>query len=174
MANYIEYIFVPNFDTSINSNNLSTFDINVPEEQFVKLLHVIMSRYHNHFEKLFQCILRSDLVLENYAEKKDINSYKKEVIKTEHRNNNIIVLHYNRNKIPFHMFDSNTDINSLYYCRRLTFRVLNRVYINFDTQLYSDETIVRKIYVNYNHDDNVDMENINMTINTILNILTSQ
>ena len=179
MANYIEYIFTPNSTTNSTNSKLSTFDINVPEEQFIKLLSVIIARYHNPFEKTFKCYMQSDLVMENYAEEKDIKVYKKEMVKYEIRNDNIIVLHYNRNKFPFHMFHSNTEINSVFYCRRATFRILNRIYINFETQLYPNkdadkDIVIRKIYVNYNHDDNVDIDNINMMINTILGVLCSQ
>ena len=165
MANYIEYIYSLNSTNSLNSN-IYTCDINIPEEKFIKLLDIINTRYHNPFEKTFKCYMQSDLVMENYAKEKDIKVYKKETVKVEHKNK-FIVIHYNRNKFPFHMFHSSTAINSIFYCRRITFRIMNRIYINFDTQLYDQDDIIRKIYINYNHDDNVDVDNIN----TILSIL---
>lgn len=170
-SSYVEFVVLNNSNvTNAKSNTFCILDVNHPIEQFTQMLKRIGKRYHKVFEKSFKCYLYKDLILENY-EQNEIKVYKKK-FKNHVVNGSYVTIYYDKHKVPFHVFPSTTQINGVYYCKRLTFRICNRIYINFETQYHSNvDKYVYKIFVNYNHEPNVDIDNIKMMLQTILDVL---
>lgn len=60
--------------------------------------------------------------------------------------------------------------NVISYVKKFSFRVNNRIYVNFETYIIDDDEYF-KVYLNYNHEKNVDMDIINKEIDNILSNL---
>jgi hypothetical protein len=183
-CNYIEMLFVdPNTkefrdsQTDEFKSDLDAYDINVSEEFFNTCLSRVKSQHLKYFQKSFKTYVCNDLVLENYDHKEHKVFCKKVLsVNTEHHiNKGIITLYVQKEKHPFHAFPSTTSIHSVFYTNRLVLRVNNRLYINFDVQYFpEDKMIVRKVFLNYNHDSNVDLESACSAIQTAISYLVEK
>ena len=174
-VNYVEFNLLGSKPSDEkDENDLVVFDVNIDEQVFMSKLKRIGSRFHKAFEKTFKCYMHRDMILEDFEED-GVKIYKKDLIVADTKiASNVLTTCYKKHKVPFHIFPSTTDINGVFFCKRLTFRISNRLYINFDQHRYPDDPskVIRKVFVNYNHDDNVDLDNIKLTLDTILQILS--
>jgi hypothetical protein len=83
------------------------------------------------------------------------------------------VLYFNRQKLTPMNFPSVNKFEKVTFIRKLIFRVNNRIYINFVCSL-DDKTDVKNytIYINYNHEENVDTTSTKKLINECIELLT--
>jgi hypothetical protein len=81
------------------------------------------------------------------------------------------VLCYDKKKIPIVAYPSTQDINDVKYVNKLIFRVNNRIFVNFQQEksLYDMDNVIHRVYINYNHSSNVD---INESFKVIDDVLT--
>lgn len=78
---------------------------------------------------------------------------------------------YDKKQLPNHAFPSSIDINDIVDSKRLTMKITNNIYVNFDSLQYSDNTVVRHIYINMNIKKNNDLIHTTDTVNEIINLL---
>jgi hypothetical protein len=157
-----------------NLNNNHVIDINWDQDIFNKtLLKFINEKRYKPFEKNFKVLKHKDLTL-NY----NINENKYYVNKTsfiEHDiNNNNITIKYNKENLPQISFPSTKNINDSYYVNKITFKITNRIYINFEIKkkiINDKEFIYRRIYINLNNEknDKVDNDNTNNLLEKCIN-----
>jgi hypothetical protein len=169
--NYIEYIaYIPDNgpDNGVN--------INIPITLAEKWVHVMRKRGFKHFSKQFKTYVHNDMYMEN-TDHTDIKVYSLcmsgfsviDCTKTQ-----MVKVEYIKDKQAFHAFPSTTSHDSIFYTKRLTFRVHNRLFVNFDTQFYpDDESTINKVFINYNHEVGMDSDVIQLTLDTILPIFKS-
>lgn len=166
-ANYLEFIIYTN-DTGNN------FNINVSHERFEDIMTKLKSAGYKHFGKEYKVFRHDTLVYKN-NKNDDVKLYNRQPISCELLEgfSNIICCQYQQTKLPIHMFPCSMDINDVHQSQSLIFRVHNRIYLNFEVQTYphQNNNIVRKIFVNYHHDDNVDMQFITSQIVKVLRII---
>lgn len=169
-CNYVEFVIKA---SEINlSTDHKTIDISVPIAEFQETLRKVKNKSNiKPFNKNYKVYVKDDLYLE--AEKdSEIKVFKKECVSLDNKSSKYLTLYYNKNKIPMHNFPSTTEINSVYYIDSTIFRIHNRVFLNFECQ-YSPvkESYAYKVFINYNHDTNIDDKTIRDKIRYGLNLL---
>jgi hypothetical protein len=148
--------------------------IDVGDKLFFKLIQNIKNKGYGCFQKHYKEYVHRNMYYEN-NDKNQIKIHKKTLLKTldiPSCSMKLFVCH--KEKQPYHLFPSTTMLHSISYISKLTFKINNRVYLNFERRKYSNNADVsfNKIYINYNHDDNVDLTNIQTAIDTCVNLLT--
>ena len=168
-CNCIDVILVEKGGSSVE------FITDVPEARFNALIDSMRPFKYKHFNKSFKSYCVGNLTLEN-ANHEDIKVYSKTTLKSgtvKDAPDRFIVLYNKKEKKPFHTFPSTTKMHAVFYTNRLTFRASNRLFVNFDIQFHpEDNTVIRRVFVNYNHDNNVDIDNFRMSLAPILKALS--
>ena len=154
------------------SNNIN--DINWDENTFNNtLINFINNKRYKPFEKRLKILKYNDLYLIY-----NINDKKYYVNSTSHIEHNInenyIWIKYKKENLPQISFPSTDKINEKYYTNKITFKITNRIYINFELKkkiVNDTEEIYRRVYINFNNDknDKVDNDNINNLLNKCIN-----
>lgn len=173
MANYIEYVVcVPSVDekdfgTVVNTN----VDAKTFESFMLKLKHKKLKYYERRIKTYAKNCLFYEVVLDQKDDVNDIKCYEKAACDYEFESPSLIRLQFNKHKKPVHTFSSSYDINAVTCSRRLTFRVSNRIFINFEVSRdvgSSEDT--RKIFININLDSNVDQDYLYAKLDEFLHI----
>lgn len=73
-------------------------------------------------------------------------------------------------KLPYHAFPCTLQFNQIYYCGKLVFKLHSRLSLIFE-QRYIDGENIYLIYISYNHDKNVESNNINNLTKQIIDQL---
>jgi hypothetical protein len=143
--------------------------IALSEDRLLELMGLLSNKHLKHFEKKARCYQKDNLTLEN-SDNQEIKVYSKHLVHTV-THDKYIVMCYKKEKLPVHGYPSTSEHHNIYEYKRLTFRVHNRVYINFEVQKHRDGSLVRKVFINYNHDNTVDTNFIQDNINQVLSML---
>lgn len=168
--NYLEINILPKTITKLDN----IIDINWNKNIFEnKLLKFINDKRYKPFEKQLEITKHNELYLVH-----NINDNKFYVNKTNYishfRKDNCIIIQYNKVNVPQINFPSTKNINDKYYVNKITFKITNRIYINFELKkkiIDDTEKIYRRIYINFNNDknDKIDNENINNLLTKCIN-----
>lgn len=164
-CNYVEIALV-----SQKSESRLVFD--QPYDDYLAYLMKIKSI--KYFEKEFKCYQFNNMFYENHFHKEN-KIYTKNFKHVDQTSDHALAICYcEKEKHPFHAFPSTKSISNTCYVKRLTFRIHNRLYLNFETQFYpKNNSYVRKIYLNYNHEHLVDKTLIEENIKRIISTLKS-
>jgi len=159
-----------------STNNSTVIEYSFNEETFVEKMKKLMFKNNKYYERKIKQYLKDELyyevILSHKDEISDIRSYTKVAHAYEFEKPNVLKVCYEKHKKPVHAFSSSYDMHDVVYTRRLTFRVSNRVFVNFETGKGVDDTSsYRKIYINANTDGNVDIDFIQSEISQYLNLL---
>ena len=167
-ANYYEYVY------AVSKVSNERIDINVPEPEFVRLMTKVKTEGFKYFAKNYKVFQHNTLIYKN-NENNDVKLYNRLPVECSFLNEKIVACSYSMGKVPIHMFPCSLDINDVHYSNSLIFRIHNRIYLNFEKQSYPhlDNKVCRKIFVNYHHDQNVDIQYIADHINRIINLLSN-
>ena len=167
-GNYIEVVLVP---------NLSRPDhINVDEVLFHKMMNVLRQTSQHPLQRHFKEYIYRNLVYE-INDQHQIQVFKKRCgYQANVPDSNVHVFVYHREKQAYHSFPSTTMIHSVSYVDRATFKINNRLFLNFEKKIYennkNNETFY-KIFINYNHDNNVDISTMQSSLQHLTNRLQS-
>lgn len=157
-----------------NGRSSTEFITDIPEARFNTLIDTMRMFKYKHFNKSFKSYCVGNLTLEN-TNHEEIKVYSKTALKSgtiKDAPDRFVVLYNKKEKKPFHAFPSTTKMHAVFYTNRLTFRASNRLFVNFDIQYHpEDNSVIRRVFVNYNHDINVDIDNFNTSIVPILRAL---
>lgn len=137
-----------------DENNGNVFDISVDENKINNILNNILKR-KKYIKKEFKVYKNKDLILENY-ENKCIKVYKLKSVKHEVQSKKILKLEYEKQKENYHTFPCTSNLDSVYHVKRITFKINDCIFLNFDSEIYSEKESVHKIFINYNIDINKD------------------
>ena len=160
-SNYVE---IKLYKKKIGEN---IYDINYTKDEFYNIMNRLK---YKCFQKDCKQYVSGNLIYENFNNE-DVKVYKTE-IKNIKINSEYIISFYNKSKLTVLNFESSKNINDINYIRKLIFRVSNRVYINFEIKK-KNNNLVYNIYINYNHDDTVDLSLINDSLQNIIKTLTN-
>ena len=160
-VNYIEYIKIKD---SHNIDDIQSFNTALTKDEFIQFLYKMKKYNYKSFTKIYKQYNQDDIIYNNY-ENKEIKIYTIKPISHELLSNGFIKISYKKTKKNI----QNIFPNIISYVKKFSFRVNNRIYVNFETSITEDDEFF-KIYINYNHEKNVDMEVINKEIDTIINI----
>jgi hypothetical protein len=149
-ANYIEYVLENIQDSEINTIMSRFFHLksSIKEFKVQKKNNVVMENYNHEIIKVYSIKLID-------------NSIKTEFDK------NIHVYFYQKDKLHYHAYSCSMQVDDEYNVRRVTFRITNNIFLNFDTEYHKNTHCKTKIFINYNHDKNQDMDFVNAKISQI-------
>ena len=185
MANYQEYHIIKNVSLADNKDKINNKKdlVNVRlDEQDVKILvDKLKSKNIKNYERNIKQYIKGDLYYEVMThqnhhnatpskEQYDIKCYTKTIEKHEIKDH-MLVTHGIKSKKPIHAFSSSLDFNEIRYIKRHTFRISNRVFINFDYIVNVSGTCFRMGFVNANCDSNVDQDYIMSDVGAYLGLL---
>lgn len=152
LSNYVEYILVgDDFNIKTIMPRFLKFKSSIKEFQVQKKDNIVMENYNHEVIKVYSLKFLSSI--DNYSK-------------------NIIVNSYQKDKLHYHAYSCSMQVDDEYHVRRVTFRITNNLYVNFDTQYYQNGHHVNQIFINYNHDKNQDTEYIKSRINQIIQLLS--
>jgi hypothetical protein len=162
-GNYIEFVI-------LDGENIT----DIPDNMFFKLLNNMKNKGYACFQKHYKEYIYRNMVYEN-NDKSQIKIYKIALNNHDTLENGLKVLIYHKEKLPYHVFPSTTMLHSICYVSKVIFKINNRIYINFEKRKYDSEdsnnVSFNKVFINYNHDDNVDLSNIENALNTCISQL---
>jgi hypothetical protein len=157
-SNYVEIYLINN-----NINNI--VDTSINKDLFYKILNKFKSDNFKFFQKEYKQYTLSNIYYENYNNE-DVKVTKK-ICNNVNISKKFMTVFYNKNKLTMLNLPSTVKVNDISYIQKLTFRINNRIYLNFQSKK-NNNTIHYSIYINYNHDDNVDTNITNNIIKPIL------
>ena len=163
--NYIEYIKVKDDSIIGPDGQLNAYNTNLNKDEFMTLLARMKKFNYKSFTKTYKQYIQDDIIYNNY-ENKEIKVYTIIPLSYETiNNNNFLKISYKKSKTNIHNISPITTS----YIKKFSFRVNNRIYVNFETYITDDDEYFR-LYINYNHEKNVDMTIMNKEIDNILNV----
>ena len=168
-ANYVE-IHILN-KTSKHDDGF-IFDISLEKDVFFDLLKKMKKFNFKFFQKNFKEYVHKDVTCQCFVS----DDFKVNRNKILHLNiqPSYVCIGYNRHKLSLLNFPSTKNVQQKRYVKRLIFRVSNRLYINFEVSLDSSVSNEKQysVFINYNHDPNVDISIVTKSFNEIMNELT--
>jgi len=172
-ANYYEIYIKPNIE--INEDNEKTIiDNNLTVKQFLELLGCMKKSDANsfkYFQKEYKEYLYTDIILQNYKNT-ELRVFRQNFVNIN-SDKHYTMIGFNRSKLTFLSVPSTTNIHDMIYVKRLIFRVNNRIFVNFQISLHKDGKKTYQVFINYNHETNIDPEGVTKTLDDVMKILTT-
>jgi nuclear transport factor 2 (NTF2) superfamily protein len=168
-SNYYEIYLTSNLKHDLLDKEAMAFKIDISKDEFDSMLQTISNANTNYkfFQKEYKEYKYNEVTLHNYKnEETRVFKFTPQVI---YKNDNAFLIGYQRNKLTFLSVPSTTSIYEISYIKKLIFRVNNRIFLNFQCN-YTDDTKIYTIYINYNHEANIDPDGVNNAIKTIFDI----
>jgi hypothetical protein len=155
---------------TINEEYFDIYNIDFTEGQFLNIMNKLKQTGYKFFQKDYKEYVHKELEAQ-YLED-GLKVTQSQLIECKNNNPNFIALFFNKQKLTPMNFPSTTDFQKISYVRKLIFRINNRVYINFLSTIDpKTEKITYSVFINYNHDENVDINNMKKTINECIDLL---
>lgn len=169
-CNYFEIYFTPGVKSE-KHNDLNVLDVSVSKQQFEEMMAGLVKRDYKFFQKEYKEYNYGDVLVQNFNNTETrIIRLSTNLIRT---NNKLVMIGYHKSKLTFLNVPSTTNIFDINYVKRLIFRITNRIFINFQCNMDEDGKKTYVVYVNYNHESNIDPEGINDTLKKVLDIFGS-
>jgi len=173
-ANYYEIYLINKNQNKIIKNSCEIYNISLDEQDFYNILSKIDQKKFKFFQKEYKEYINQEHICNIFTndetrvyDKKNINIIEKE---------KFITIASNLNKLTLLNFSSTKNHNKISFVKKLIFRITNRIYLNFEISINTlyPKNKIYTIYINYNHDDTVDINIINKNINDIVRLITNQ
>lgn len=166
-VNYFEIHF---FDKCNTTKDYTQVGLHV--DAFWHLLESMHKTNYKYFQREYKEYILNDLTCQMFTND-DVKVYKNTVVGVD-IHDDLFIAKYNRSKMTLLNFPSTTMIHNTSYVKQMIFRISNRIYLNFKIQIDRNRTKTYTVFINYNHEDNVDLSLINKSIATLLGEIRSQ
>lgn len=166
-ANYFEIFITPSLIGKTYEDEASEFDIGLNYEQFTYLMSLMSKSEYKCFQKQYKQYIYDNIIVHNYKNVEN-RVFKNTPVIIE-KNDKAIMIGYKRNKLTFLSAPCTKNIYEISYVKKLIFRVNNRIFVNFQCNLIDNKKIYY-VYINYNHESNIDQDSITETLKKILDI----
>lgn len=155
----------------INNKKLgNAFKKTIYEEFFEEFTHFQMFDSYESFDSNKKAIKESIIIMNPIEpDKIDMPIFDKII-----ENCNVLTMMYNKEDLPLSIFPSTSKCYEKQLEQRVSFKIFNRLYLNFSTIQYASDinNCYHHIYFNYHYTDRLDVNEHTHTINEILtNIL---
>jgi hypothetical protein len=169
-SNYFEFI-VSEQDFQRSTSSFQSFPTSLEKERFYALMYKMMDTNYKYYQKQYKEAIIGDVVYQNYKneEMSVFTMSSNDVIRVSDR---LCALAYNRSKLSILSLPSTMNVYTENIIRKLIFRITNRVFVNFEHGI-NENVKYYKVFINYNHDKDVDVSSIVSTIKNIIRILLS-
>lgn len=164
-SNYYEIYIHPSLKKKDNS-----FEIGMNYDDFSYLLSCIARAQHDfkYFQKEYKEYIYNEVIVQN-NNNTEIKVYRQNPNFIQY-NNNCVCIGYTRNKMTFLNVPSTKNIFDINYVKKLIFRINNRIFINFQINMDSNKEKTYMVYINYNHEQNIDVDGVTQILNKIFDI----
>lgn len=169
-ANYFEIYINPAVEPVTHGGEVQEVSLAVSKSVFLSLLEKLNGAKTDFkfYQKEYKQYVYNDIIVHNY--KNTETRVMKLNTLTVCNNKKSVLIGYTKNKLTFLNVPSTKNIYEISYVKRLIFRVSNRIFINFQTNLMEDGDMVHMVYINYNHESNIDPEGVQSSLKKVLNI----
>lgn len=168
-SNYFEFLLCDNRKKSIN-NTIDVYNTSFDRERFYQMMYKLMDTNYKYYQKQYKEVLIGDVCYQNFKNE-EINIYTIHTNNVDNRFPFVCAIAQTKNKQSILSLPSSVNIYSENIIKKLIFRVSNRVFVNFENGI-TDGKKYYKIFINYNHDKDVDVNVGIKHINDILSKLT--
>lgn len=169
-SNYIKIVLQShkNVKDDESSNQCIQKNTSLSRDEFYDYLRKIMQMSYKYSQKQFKELVIGNTHYYNFNNQEvQVYSETTNNVAEISNTNTYIAVAQNRSKLSILGFPSTRNIYVENVKRRLTFRITNRIFVNFEHG-EEDGTIFYNIYLNFNHDKDVDVENAIGTIEKVL------
>lgn len=163
VANYFEYVlFMGKQDDGWKTN--------ITEDTFKDLLCRMSKHEYKYFQRDYKEIWYGDVVYQNYHND-ELRVFKLTPLKNEEKRNNVLQIAFQKQKLSLVNVPSTKNFDDMLSVKQLIFRITNRIYVNFVVKKDAQQYTTYNVYINYNHDANVDVKLAETQIEKVLNQL---
>lgn len=175
-ANYYEIYIQPPSSKTVKNIIGEEHDISLSRKDFRNLLSCIAKSNLNikPFQKEYKEYIYNDVIVHNYknTETHVFRHTPMCIVKKNNDSNNNLLIGYQKNKLTFLNVPSTRNIYDIQYVKKLIFRVNNRIFINFQSSVNLNQERSYSVFINYNHENNIEQDSVQNNITNLLNILT--
>jgi hypothetical protein len=168
-SNYFEFHICNSTYNNID-NNLSIYNTSIHREQFYNLMYRMMDTNNRYHQKQYSEKIIGDISYQNYKNE-ETSVYNFQTNTIESISDKLFAIAQTKNKLSILSVPSTFNIYSENVIKKMIFRISNRVFVNFENGMTDNEKYY-KVYINYNHDKDVDVNVIIGHIRSALDILT--
>lgn len=168
-VNYVELFFIK---STSDKKDLKIHRTDLTSDIFFDFLKKMKKTNYKFFQKEYKEYIYKDIICQIYLND-ETKVYKKNVLKVFQNNSSMISIYSDRIKQTLLNFPSTINLQQTSYVKKLIFRVNNRIYINFQITLDVESDVKSyEVYINYNHEENVDTQLINKTLAEVVKSFT--
>lgn len=169
-SNYFEFHLCNSTYTNID-NVVGIYNTSLDRERFYNLMYKMMDTNYRYHQKQYKEVFIGDVCYQNYKnEEMSIHNIQTNIV--ESITDKLFAIAQTKNKLSILSVPSTLNIYSENIIRRLVFRISNRVFVNFENGI-TDSKKYYKVFINYNHDKDVDVSVVTRQIKDALNTLTN-
>jgi|TARA_Y100000389_G_scaffold186685_1_gene207304 uncharacterized protein YacL (UPF0231 family) len=165
-TNYIEVVFVK------ESVEPTVYDIHFCDIEIANMLYKLKlaNQTIKPFQKEYQKYLYDSLEYNVNEKESTVNLYNMKFQNSE-LTKDIVVNYYQRQSLPIHTFPSTTTYEDNINIKKTIIKLLNNVYLNFESIQYDNDEVFNHVYFNCNITKKCDIDLINSTLENYINIL---
>lgn len=168
-SNYFEF-HICNSTYHNLDDTLGIYNTSLDRQQFYKFMYKMMDGNYRYHQKQYKEVFVGDVCYQNYKnEEMSIHNIQTNTV--ESISDKMFAIAQTKNKLSILSVPSTLNIYSENMIRKLIFRISNRVFVNFENGMTDNEKYY-KVFVNYNHDKDVDVNVVVKNINDVLDKLT--
>ena len=168
-SNYIEVVLI---NKEINP---FVYDVDFSETRCSEIIKKITASYPQCkvFKKHNTKYVYGDLELTSTENDNTFLLYQNNIVLNRVLDNKFLVNYYKKQPLPTHCFPSTTNLTDTCDSKRVTIKMTNNIYMNFESLEYTSEPNkqFRHIYLNININKSSDIAFIEKTVNDIITLL---
>lgn len=170
-GNHVEFVIIPppKDIQSAADGACMVYGTNFECDAFYKLMYKMMDTYYKYHQKQFKETVIGNVYYHNHKNE-DISIYSINTTTLASFQDKVLSKVQHKNKLTILSLPSTTNIHNETYMRKLTFRVTNRIFVNFENSMCENIKCYR-VTVNYNHDKDVDLSGVVDSLEKVLKIL---
>jgi hypothetical protein len=155
--NYSNYFEIHLCNRTYNDidDAVDIYNTSLDREQFYNLMYKMMDTNYRYHQKQYKETVIGDVCYQNYKNE-EMNICNLQTNTIESITDKLFVIAQTKNKLSILSVPSTLNIYSENIIRRLIFRISNRVFVNFENGM-TDNNKYYKVFINYNHDKDVDV-----------------
>lgn len=170
-ANYYE-IYIGTGAKLENPEGHKSYNIGLSRKDFRNLLSAIAKSNLNlkPFQKEYKEYIYDDVIVHNYKNT-ETHIFRHTPICVQPSATTVLI-GYQKNKLTFLNVPSTRNIYDIQYVKKLIFRVNNRIFVNFQSSVNLNQEKTYTVYINYNHENNIEQDSVQNNIESLMKVLS--
>lgn len=150
-----------------------SYNIGLSRKDFRNLLSAIAKSNLNlkPFQKEYKEYIYDDVIVHNYKNT-ETHVFRHTPICVQPATSAGLLIGYQKNKLTFLNVPSTRNIYDIQYVKKLIFRVNNRIFVNFQSSVNLNQEKTYTVYINYNHENNIEQDSVQNNIESLMKVLS--